>query len=189
MKDTYRRLIIIVSMFLYVFPLTPTMSQGLDIGTKFGPSLVYDIDKNEDKNIASFSVPSSVPSFGTSLPSLYTTLYPNEYLGITCEGNYGYSSDSGYIVSLGIGLSGLLHGFTSSTPYISGAVSFYGLSSSKYEELWLIGVGGGAGYLFNIDSKFTCGLEARYRYLINPDDGSKAHKISLVVSIGTLFSD
>ena len=172
-------------MFLYVFPLTPAMSQGLDIGTKFGPSLVYDIDEN----IASFSVPSSVPSFGTSLPSLYIALYPIEYFGITCEGSYGYSSDSSYIASLGIGLSGLLHGFTSSTPYISGDVSFSGLSSSKYEELWLIGVGGGVGYLFNIDSKFTCGLEARYRHLINLDDGSRAHKISLVVSIGTLFSD
>ena len=185
MKDIYRRLIIIVGMFLYMFPLTPVMSQGLDIGTKFGPSLVYDIDEN----IASFSVPSSVPSFGTSLPSLYATFYPIEYLGITCEGSYGYSSDSGYIYSVGIGLSGLLYGFTSSTPYISGDVSFSGLSSSKYEELSLIGVGGGAGYLFNIDSKFTCGLEARYRYLINPDDGSRGHKISLVVSIGTLFSD
>lgn len=184
MKDTYRRLIIIVSMFLYVFPLMPAMSQGLDIGTKFGPSLVFD----SDKNIVSFSVPSSVPSVGTSLPSLYTTWYPIEYFGLTVEGSYGYSSDSGYIGSLGIGFSGLRHGFTSSTPCISGDLSLYGLSSSKYEELWLIGVGGGAGYLFNIDSKFTCGLEARYRYMRNFDDRSSGHKVSLVVSIGTLFS-
>lgn len=189
MKDTYRRLIIIVSMFLYVFPLTPAMSQDLDIGTKFGPSLVFDFDDDLDKNIFSFSGPSSVPSFGTSLPSLYTTWYPIEHLGMTVEGSYGYSSDSGYIGSLGIGLSVLFYGFTSSTPYMSGDISLYGLSSSKYDELGLIGVGGGLGYLFNIDSKFTCGLEVRYRYLMNLDDGLRVHKISLVVRIGTLFSD
>lgn len=185
MENTYRRLIIIVSMFLCVFPVAPVMSQGVDLGTKFGASLVYDL---VDENISSFSLPSSVPSLGTSLPSLYTTWYPTEYLGMTADASYGYSSGSGYIGSFGIDISGLLNGFASSTPYMSVGTSFYGLSSSKYKESLLIGFGGGIGYIFNIDSKFTSRLEAQYRYLMDPDDGGTAHKVSLVVSIGTLFS-
>ena len=151
MKDTYHRLIIIISIFLYMFPLTPAMSQGFDFGTKFGASVVFD----DDKNVSSFSLPSSVSSIGTSLPSLYMTWYPIEYFGITSEASYGYSSDSGYTGFLGIGLSGLLRGFTSSTPYISGDVSIHGLSTSKYEEFRLIGIGGSAGYLFMVDFRIT----------------------------------
>ena len=107
---------------------------------------------------------------------------------MTADASYGTSSDSDSIGSFGIDISGLVNGFESSTPYGSFGTSLYGLSSDKYKESLLIGFDLSAGYIFNIDSKFTSRLEAQYGYLIDPTEGRAAHKVSLVVSIGTLFS-
>ena len=178
-----RFIVCIVSILLYVFPLASAMSNSLDFGTQFGASYT---DYPEDA-LRSFNLPSSVPSLGTSLPSFYLTWYPNEYIGMTPEASWGFSSDTGYTGHFGFRLSGLLRGYTSSTPYAVADVSVYGIDLPEHGRTRLLSFGGGLGYHFNAYSKFICRIEAQFKRLIG-DDGREGNKFSLVVSIGTLFS-
>ncbi|MDE0636838.1 MAG: hypothetical protein OXI43_13455 [Candidatus Poribacteria bacterium] len=164
---------------------TEAIPNDFDLGTQLGASLVHDADGT----LSTISSPASVPTAGTSLPSLYITWYPNEYMGITPEASYGNSSDTGYIGYFGIRLSGLLQGYTVSTPYAAVDFSLYGIGLPKYERLRLMGLGGSLGYHFNINSQFICRVEAQYRRLISiSDQREEANKVSLVISLGTLFS-
>lgn len=175
---------IIITLF-YLFPLTSAISDdGFELGTQFEGSFLL----NAKETPFSLSLPSSVPSLGTSLPSLYGTWYPNEYIGITGEGSFGYSRDSGTISYGGLGISYLPYGYESSTMCLSLRGFYYGLYNIKnIGNSHLVGIGPGVGWSFGDYSNFIRRFEIQYRFLHGIGDDRKEHKISFLVGTGVLF--
>ena len=139
-----KNIVCVIITLLFVFPLTSAVSnEGLELGTQFEGSVFWNAKD------ASFSVssPSSVPSLGTSLPSLYVTWYPNEYIGLTSEGGFGFSTDSGIVGHGGLGFSYLPFGYSSSTVSLSVRTFYSGLYLSNFDmkDSHLVGIGPCAG--------------------------------------------
>ena len=175
---------VIITLF-FLFPLTSAMSnEGLELGTQFEGSVFW----NAKDALFSVSLPSSVPSLGTSLPSLYITWYPNEYIGFTSEGSFGFSTDSGIMGYGGLGISYLPFGYSSSTVSLSCRIFYSGLSLSNMEVSHLVGIGPCVGWNSGSYSKFIRRLEIQYRLLRSlGDDRGLDHKLSFVVRTGILF--
>ena len=175
---------IIITLF-YLFPLTSAISDdGFELGTQFEGSFLW----NAKETLFSLSLPSSVPSLGASLPSLYGTWYPNEYIGFTGEGSFGYSKDSGTISYAGLGVSYLPYGYESSTICLSVNVFYYGLYNMKnIRNSHLVGIGPGIGWNLGTYSDFIRRFEIQYHFLRGIGDDKIEHKISFLVGTGVLF--
>ena len=173
----------IITLF-YLFPLTLAISDdGFEMGTQFGGAFLRKADK---ETLFSFSLPSSVPSLGTSLPLLYATWYPRKDIGFTAKGGLGYSSGFGTIGSGGLGFSYLPFGYESSTLCLSASANYYGLYDTKISHL----VGGGLsiGWNFGNDTNFIRKIELQYNYLRGINYAATEHQFSFLISTGVLFS-
>ena len=179
-----KNIVCVIIILFCVFPLTLAISDdGFEMGTQFEGSFLR---KSPKETLFSLSLPASVPSLGTSLPTLYATWYPQKNIGLTAKGGLGYSSGFGTVGSGGLGISYLPFGYEASTICFSANAVYYGLYDTK--NLHLVGAGLSVGWNLGDYSNFVRRVEIQYDFLRGINEEKTEYKISFLISTGVLFS-